>query len=83
MFAEMTGTFLLCMAGLSAIAQYKFFERDAKINGQGYINFFPVNMAFGFGATVAVLVSGKVSGYFEFIIIKSMIGRGEIYFFFS
>ncbi len=63
-FAEITGTFLLCVAGLSAVAQFKFFARDAKANAPGYVNFLPVNVAFGFGATIAILVSGKVSGIY-------------------
>ncbi len=62
LFAEIIGTFLLCVIGLSAVAQFKFFAKDAKANSPGYVNFLPVNIAFGFGATVAVLVSGKVSG---------------------
>jgi glycerol uptake facilitator-like aquaporin len=45
--AEVLGTFLLCLIGLSSVAQYKFFAKDKNVN------FFPVNLAFGLGATAA------------------------------
>jgi glycerol uptake facilitator-like aquaporin len=54
--AEVFGTFLLVVCGLSAVAQHKFFLRENNWN------FLPVNLAFGFGATIAVLTVGKVSG---------------------
>ncbi len=45
--AEVLGTFLLCVIGLSGVAQFKFFAKE------GNHNFFPVNIAFGLGATTA------------------------------
>ncbi len=45
--AEVLGTFLLCAIGLSGVAQFKFFAKD------GNHDFFPVNLAFGLGATTA------------------------------
>jgi MIP family channel proteins len=58
LFAETLGTFILCVFGLASIAQFKLFA-DSKLQ---MVNFLPVNVAFGLGLTVAVLVVGKVSG---------------------
>lgn len=56
--AEVFGTFILLLIGLSSVAQYKFASQDNP-NSQGVLS---VNLGFGFGAVVAIILVGKVSG---------------------
>ena len=51
--AEMFGTFIFVSFGCGSIAQYIF---------QGRLDFFSVNIAFGFGLSLGILVSNHVSG---------------------
>ena len=51
--AEAIGTFILVVFGCGSIAQYKF----GKI-----IHLESISLAFGFGATLAGIMIGKVSG---------------------
>ena len=59
MLAEAFGTLILCAFGLASIAQFIF--------NKGVGSFLSVNISFGFGATIAGVVIGKVSGKLTFI----------------
>lgn len=52
--AELFGSFLLLLIGLSSVAQAKFLG-----TGTGLLS---INLAFGFAVVVAILVTGKTSG---------------------
>lgn len=56
--AEAFGTFILVFIGCSGVAQFKF----SSIDNPYSTNFFSVNVAFGVGAIIAILICGKVSG---------------------
>ncbi len=58
LLGEILGTFILCVFGLSSVAQFKFLAKDDAHN----TNFLPVHVAFGLGAAIAVITVGKVSG---------------------
>ncbi len=55
LFAEFFGTFLLVVFGCGSVAQ--MILSKSPVNG-----FLSVNLSFGFGATIAGCVVGKVSG---------------------
>jgi MIP family channel proteins len=55
---EVLGTFILCVVGLSSVAQFKLLAKDNQYN----TNFLSVHVAFGLGAAIAVVTVGKVSG---------------------
>lgn len=57
--AEILGTFLLCVFGLSAVAQHTFFGGDGVNNNADFLT---VHLSFGLGAVIAVVVMGKISG---------------------
>ena len=60
-FAETLGIFLLVSFGLASVAQNVLFtQKDTST-----YSFLSVNLAFGFGATAAAIVSGSVSGKFK------------------
>ncbi|KAI4816214.1 hypothetical protein KUCAC02_008549 [Chaenocephalus aceratus] len=53
--AECLGTFILVMFGCGSVAQ-------AVLSGGSHGSFLTVNFAFGFAATLGILVSGQISG---------------------
>jgi MIP family channel proteins len=53
LLGEFLGTFILCLVGLSSVAQFKF---------NGKTDFLQVHIAFGLGAAIAVIAVGKISG---------------------
>ena len=53
--AELLGTFILVLVGLSAVAQYTLMNSDNR-------NFVSVALGFGLGLILAILVVGRVSG---------------------
>lgn len=59
--AELLGMFLMMTFGMASVAQLKFSSEDNPFS----INSLCVNLAFGFGVLVAILVTGKASGYFK------------------
>ena len=56
--AEMFGTTLLVLFGCASVAQYKLRKADPTNNPI----FLTINLTFGFGITIAVLITSKVSG---------------------
>lgn len=56
LIAELFGIFLLCLIGLSSVAQFVL-NKDSTRH-----SFLSVNLGFGIGVTVSILVVGKVSG---------------------
>jgi aquaporin-3 len=57
--AELLGSLIFISFGLASVAQFKFFKSD---DGHYRSAFLSVNLAFGFGITIGILVVGKVSG---------------------
>jgi hypothetical protein len=55
---EIFGTFLLVCFGCASVAQFKFSNQTDNVER----SLLPVNLGFGFGAVVAILVTGKISG---------------------
>lgn len=56
---ELLGMIILMTFGLASVAQFKFNNEDSPcISG-----LLSVNLGFGFGVVVAILVTGKASGY--------------------
>ena len=58
MLAEFLGTFLLVVFGCGSVAQFVLDKNDKSLSN----GFLSVNLSFGFGATVACCVIGKISG---------------------
>lgn len=59
LIAEAFGIFLLCLIGLSGVAQFVFYKREGSLTNASFLS---VNLGFGIGVIVAILVTGKVSG---------------------
>lgn len=59
LIAEALGIFLLCLIGLSSVAQFVFYKREG---ANTMASFLSVNLGFGIGVIVAILVTGKASG---------------------
>ena len=57
--AELLGSLIFISFGLASVAQFKFFKSDDELYRSTFLS---VNLAFGFGITIAILVVGKVSG---------------------
>ena len=60
-FAEMVGSTLLVLFGCASVAQYKLRKEDPTNNPI----FLTINLTFGFGITLAILITAKTSGIFE------------------
>lgn len=58
--AELFGTYIILTFGLASDAQLKFFT--ANPNNPYQTTKLTVNLSFGFGVMIAILVAGKVSG---------------------
>lgn len=56
---ELFGTFILLVFGLNSVAQFKLTSSD----NPDSINLLSINLGFGIGVIVAILVTGKASGY--------------------
>jgi hypothetical protein len=56
--AELLGTFVFISFGLASVAQYIFV---------GKISFLSVNVSFGFGLSMGIIISGKISGNIKMI----------------
>lgn len=59
LIAEALGIFLLCLIGLSSVAQFVFHKREGSTTMASFLS---VNLGFGIGVIAAILVTGKVSG---------------------
>jgi glycerol uptake facilitator-like aquaporin len=56
--AEMTGTILLVLCGCASVAHYKIVKEDPTNNPI----FLTINLSFGFGLTLGILLTAKISG---------------------
>lgn len=55
---ELIGSLILLTVGLCGVAQYRFQQNDNPYS----TNYLLVNIGFGFGLILAILVTGKISG---------------------